>query len=238
MDPLAEILQAGDNIREYFSTGFLFVRGLGQFLDNPLRHQSGFQMPVEKTSHAGGAQDHDLGDDRYLKCVDAFYEFRKLVDIKNRRRQKISGAEIGHLLHFLHFQIRDIFTPGRFHAGSHQKIGFGLQGIAFNGLPFFNMLQHGLQFAGIDMEKHHFLQAVAGNTVIFCKHQQIFYSGFVCLNQIFLQLQAIFIPRGGLVNGLELILIQKLTGFNRIADNPFKFHFRQRNAINTPPHPG
>ena len=207
MNPLAEILQGADDIRKYFSAGFLFVRGLGQFLDYPLRHQPGFQMPVEKTSHAGGPQDHDLGDYRHIKCIDPFDKFCELVDIKNRSRQKIPGAEFGHFLHFLHFQIGDIFAPGRFHAGAHQKIGFGLQGIAFYGLSLFNMLQYGLQFAGINMEKHHFLQAVAGDAVIFCKNQQIFNSGLVGVNKVFLQLQAIFIPGCGLVYGLELILI-------------------------------
>jgi hypothetical protein len=57
------------------------------------------------------------------------------------------------------------------------------------------------------MEKHHFLQAVAGDTVILSKHQQIFNSGLMRIDQIFLQLGAIFIPGCGLVNGFELILI-------------------------------
>jgi hypothetical protein len=45
------------------------------------------------------------------------------------------------------------------------------------------------------MEKHHFLQAVARDAVIFCKNQQIFNSGLVGLNQIFLQRCRRFLSR-------------------------------------------
>ena len=54
VNALTEILQGLDDIRKYFSAGYLFVRGLGQFLDYPLRHQPGFQMPVEKETPPDG----------------------------------------------------------------------------------------------------------------------------------------------------------------------------------------
>ena len=53
------------------------------------------------------------------------------------------------------------------------------------------------------------------------------------IENIFLQLNAIFIARGGLVDGFELALIQQLTGLDRVAGYAFQFDFRQRYAIHT-----
>ena len=52
------------------------------------------------------------------------------------------------------------------------------------------MLQNGLQFAGIHMEKHHFLKAVAGDAVIFGKYKQVIDAGVMGGQKILLQAEA------------------------------------------------
>lgn len=82
------------------------------------------------------------------------------------------------------------------------------------------MLDDGLQFACIHMEKHHFLQAVSGNPVVLGKYQQVVDSGLAGRYKVLLQLNTAFFPGGGLVDGFEAVLFQCLACFDGISDNP------------------
>ena len=86
------------------------------------------------------------------------------------------------------------------------------------------------------MEKHHLLQAVTGDAVVFGKNQQVVNAGVMGLDKIVLELEAVFVAGCGLINRLQLTFIQQLAGFNGVPDKAFKFDLGQRDAVHASAH--
>ena len=59
--------------------------------------------------------------------------------------------------------------------------------------------------------------------------------GIMGIQKIFLELETVFVPRGGLVNGFKPILLQDFTGFDGVPHHPFKFMFGKGYAIHPAP---
>ncbi|MDA8404114.1 MAG: LLM class flavin-dependent oxidoreductase, partial [Desulfobacteraceae bacterium] len=55
------------------------------------------------------------------------------------------------------------------------------------------------------------------------------------LEEVFLELETVFVPGGGLINGLETVFFQNFTGFDGIAHNPLKLAFRKGYAVHPAP---
>ena len=86
------------------------------------------------------------------------------------------------------------------------------------------------------MKKHHFLETVACNAVIFSKDKEILNPGFMGTQQVFLYLQTVFFAGGRLVDGFKPVLLEQLTGLDRIDNNPFYLHFRDCQPVHPTTH--
>jgi len=67
-------------------------------------------------------------------------------------------------------------------------------------------------------------------------NEQIFDACHVSQGKVFLQLYAVFVARGRLVNGIETALDQQFAGMNAVSHNSFQLHIRNRDAINPTAH--
>ena len=77
MYPMAQVFEAGDYIGENFNARLFLFRSSSQFLDDPVRHHSGFHVPVEKLTHCCIPYDQDFCYDWNAERVDIFKEFLK-----------------------------------------------------------------------------------------------------------------------------------------------------------------
>jgi hypothetical protein len=53
--------------------------------------------------------------------------------------------------------------------------------------------------------------------------------------QVFLELDAVLVPGGGLVNGIEAVLLQHFANLDAVADHAFQIHIHHRNTVHPAP---
>jgi len=69
------------------------------------------------------------------------------------------------------------------------------------------------------MEKHHLLEAIPCNPIVFGEYKKIIHPRLMGENQIFLELKAVLVSGCGLINRLEPALLKQLTGLEAITHN-------------------
>ncbi len=97
------------------------------------------------------------------------------------------------------------------------------------------MLQHRGQFPCIHVKEHHLLEAVAGYPVILRKDKEIFNTRVMGQEEVLLQLRPALVPCGGLIDGLEPVLIQEMAGRDAVSHDPLYIQLRDSHAVHAAP---
>jgi hypothetical protein len=81
------------------------------------------------------------------------------------------------------------------------------------------------------MKEHNLLEAISGDTIIFCEGENILHSRLRGTQEMFLNLKPVFFPTGGLKDRIEFLVLQGPTGPHRIRHQTLNLQFGDGQGI-------
>jgi hypothetical protein len=169
--------------------------------------------------------------------ADLLHETGEVLEVEDRGGEKKAGTDGAQGLHFLHAALGDAAAPEGVDARAEHELHRGRQVLAFHRAPLAQVFEHRGELARVHVKKHLLGQAVARDAVVLGEHEQVFHPRLLGGGQILLQLQAVLVAGGGLVDRIEAMGLEQLAGADGVAHHAFELHIGEGNPVHPAPHP-